>query len=341
MFAAMRVDLRSDTMTLPTPEMRRAMADAELGDDVWGEDPTAQRLEEEAAALLGKERALFVPTGTMANQIAIHLHTRPGDAVIIGEHAHVALYEAGAAAAISGVQFVIAGRGGLFEGRDLEAFARTQDHHPPRARLVAIENTHNRAGGRVWPRSQREGVAEAARRLGFALHVDGARLCHAALACGEPEAALVASYDTVSLCFSKGLGAPVGSVLAGSRAAIEEARFVRKRLGGGMRQVGVLCAAALHALHHHRARLVDDHRRAAALAQALARDGRAEVVTPETNIVLFTPTTKTATDVVAAARAQGVLVAPFGERAVRAVVHLGIDDAAIAHAIDVLARALA
>jgi threonine aldolase len=336
----MLVDLRSDTVTRPTAAMRAAMAQAEVGDDIYREDPTARRLEEEVAALLGKEAALFVPSGTMANQIAMQLHLRPGDEVIVGEHAHVVLYESGALAALAGAQHVVVGRGGLFDAHDLDA-AIARDYYAPRTRLVALENTHNRAGGRVWPQAQVEAVCARAREHGLATHLDGARIWNAAIATGRSEQDLARPFDTVAACFSKGLGAPVGSAIAGSHDAMREALRIRKRMGGGMRQVGILAAAALHALAHHRARLDEDHAHARELASGLAAAGyRVEPV--ETNIVLFTPPTSATVcapaELAERARQAQVLVSPFGPTQLRAVTHLDVDGARIARAVEVLGR---
>lgn len=337
----MLVDLRSDTVTRPTAEMRRAMHEADVGDDVWGEDPTARRLEERAAEILGKDAALFVPSGTMANQIAVMLHCSRGDEAIVGKNAHLRLYESAGAAAWAGTQLVEAGETGLFDVAELDLCIQPDDSHAPRTRLCAIENTHNRSGGRVWPLAQLERVTARARARGLALHLDGARIWNAAAALGVPEATLAAPFDTVSACFSKGLGAPVGSVVAGSRALVREAHRLRKRLGGGMRQVGFLCGAALYAIDHHRTRLGTDHARARRLVEGLvgAPGLRADPRTVETNIVVFGADDPRG--VAERARADGVLVAPFGAGAVRAVTHLDVDDAGIVRAIEVLRRAAA
>lgn len=334
------IDLRSDTLTKPSSAMRRIMAEADVGDDVWGEDPTAKRLEARAAELLGKEASLFVPSGTMANQIAVMLHARAGDEIIVSRHAHIRLYETGGPAALAGVQLVEVGEGGFYGPADVDAVLHPPDIHAPRTVAIAIENTHNRAGGRVWPLEALDSVTAHARQKGLAVHVDGARLWNAAAALGVPEARLVAGADTVSACFSKGLGAPVGSVIAGTAAHIAEARRLRKRLGGGMRQVGILCAAALYALDHNRALIEADHRRARTLALGIAEiPGLSiDLGTVETNIVIFrAPDPKGLTARLAEA---GVLVAPFGPGAVRAVTHLDIDDAGIARALSAL-RSLA
>lgn len=330
----MIVDLRSDTVTRPTVAMRRAMADAEVGDDIYREDPTVRRLEETVASLLGKEAALFVPSGTMANQIAIRLHCGPGDQIVVGEHAHVVLYESGAMGA-AGVQHVVAGRGGFFTSDELEG-AISSAYWEPRTRAVAIENTHNRAGGRVWSLDAARAVCATARARSLATHVDGARLWHAAIATGTSEAAIVLGFDTVAVCFSKGLGAPIGSAVAGSRAAMDEALRLRKRLGGAMRQAGIVAAGALHALTHHRERLVEDHDNARRLADGLERGG-ASTVAPETNIVLFTPPGGLSpSQLCEAAAREGVLVSPFGPTQVRAVTHLDVDADAIRRALAVL-----
>lgn len=334
----MIVDLRSDTVTRPTEAMRRAIAAAEVGDDVYREDPNVRRLEEEVAGLLGKEAALFVASGTMANQTAMQLHLGPGDEVLVGEHAHVVLYESGALGAIAGAQHAIVGQGGFFRADDLER-AIARDYYAPRTRLVALENTHNRAGGRVWPQIEVLEVCARARAHGLATHLDGARLWNAAVATGSSEQTLAAPFDTVAVCFSKGLGAPVGSAICGSADAMREALRVRKRMGGGMRQAGLLAAGALHALAHHRARLADDHANARALAGRLLEAGY--LVEPvETNIVLFGPRAGAPTPVEVAerARAEGVLVSPFGPSRLRAVTHLDVDGVGVARAGDVLAR---
>jgi threonine aldolase len=336
------IDMRSDTVTQPTRGMRAAMADAEVGDDVYGEDPTVNRLEADTAALLGKEAALFVPSGTMANQIALQCLTRPGDEVIVGEEAHLEADESGAGAAWAGVQFRVAGKGGLFTAADLERAHRAPDYHAPRSALVAIENTHNRAGGRVFPEADVKAIVARARALGLALHLDGARLWNAAIASKRTEAELAAPFDTVSVCFSKGLGAPIGSAIAGDKAAMEAARRFRKMFGGGMRQAGVLAAAALYALEHHRARLADDHARALELGAALGDvSPRARVVAVETNQVAVDTAHAPAERLVEAAAKRGVLVGAMGPHRTRAVVHLDVSDAQLAEAKRALVEAVA
>ncbi|MBK7399148.1 MAG: low-specificity L-threonine aldolase [Myxococcales bacterium] len=323
------VDLRSDTVTKPTAAMRAAMASAEVGDDVYGEDPTVRRLEEQVAGLLGKERGLFVPSGTMGNQLAILVHCKKGDEVVVGEGSHSVWYESGGGAALAGVQFAIAGQGGLFDEAALLAAIKPSDYYYPRTSLVALEDTHNRAGGRVWPRGQVERVLAAARARGLATHLDGARLWNACVASERTPAERAAGFDSVTVCLSKGLGAPVGSVLCGSADFVKAAHRYRKMLGAGMRQVGVLAAAGLHALEHHRARLADDHAHARALAEQLVAGGlRVDLATVETNIVQIDLDVD-ADPVLARARAAGVLVGASGPRRLRAVTHLDVDAAAV------------
>ena len=349
------IDLRSDTVTRPTPAMREAMARADVGDDVLGDDPTVRALEEEVARIVGKEAALFVSSGTMGNQLAIATQTRPGDEVVVGEWAHPVLYESAAGAALSGVQFQVAGRGGLFTAEEIEAAVQPPVYWAPRTSLVAIENTHNRAGGRVWPVSQVASVVERARSLGLALHLDGARIWNAAVALSTEVATLCRGFDTVSVCFSKGLGAPVGSAFCGTRALVEEARRFRKRWGGGMRQVGIVAAGALHALVHHRARLAEDHANARALALGVAKTEGAHVAmgAVETNIVNIdveareggsaaSPEGRDLAGAVAEhAKAMGVLISASARGRLRAVTHLDVTRRDIDTTVEVLARAIA
>jgi threonine aldolase len=335
------IDLRSDTVTRPTLAMREAMARADVGDDVLGDDRTVHALEEEVARLTGKEAALFVTSGTMGNQLAIATQTRPGDDVIVGEGAHPVLFEAGAGAALSGVQFSVAGRGGFYTADDLEAAVHPRVYWAPRTSLMSIENTHNRGGGRVWPQLWAQAATRRARELGLATHLDGARVWNASAATGVAVAVLCADFDTVSVCFSKGLGAPVGSAFCGSRALVEQARRLRKRWGGGMRQAGILAAAAQHALAHHRDRLVDDHANAKALAAALvaAPGVHVDVASVETNIVNI-DVDAAAEAVAREACALGVLVQAVGPRRLRAVTHLDVQRPAVDTAAEILARAV-
>jgi len=338
------IDLRSDTVTRPTPAMRRAMLEAEVGDDVLGDDPTVLRLQERIAGILGKEAACFVPSGTMANQAAIRAHTEPGDEIIAHEFSHIYNYEGGAPAALSGCSLRFArGERGLFGPEEIDALTRPIDNHAPRTRLVVIENTNNTGGGAVWPLSLVHAVAERARARGLRLHLDGARLWNACAASGVSPADYAAPFDSVSTCFSKGLGAPVGSAVAGSREFVTRVFRFRKMFGGAMRQSGILAAAALYALDHHRERLVEDHANAKALARGLAGTGR-YVIDPEhveTNIVYFETrgTGRTAERVAAAAAAEGVLILATGPNRLRAVTHLDVSRLQIEQAIAVLGRA--
>ena len=333
------VDLRSDTVTRPTAEMRRAMAEAEVGDDVYGEDPTVARLEATVAERLGKEAAVFVPSGVMGNQIAIRVHTRPGDEAVVAERSHIYHYEGGAPAALWGVQLrPVGGASGVLTVADVEAVVQGANDWEARTRLVCLENTVNKAGGVAVRPEVMAPVAGAARAHGLALHLDGARLWNASVALGESEADLSAPFDTVNVCLSKGLGAPVGSVLAGTRDAMREARRARKLLGGGMRQAGVLAAAGLVALGH-RSRLADDHARAERLGDAIeARTPFRLVRRPQTNIVLFDTPGRPAAGVVAALAEAGVLASAFGPETVRLITHLDVSDADVERAIEALVR---
>lgn len=336
------IDLRSDTVTKPTPAMRRAMAEAEVGDDVFGDDPTVQRLETRVAEVLGKEAALFVPSGAMANQLAVRVHTQPGDEILLDANAHIYFYEAGGPAALSGVMCrCLAGTRGVFTGADVKAALRPADVHFPPTRLVCVENTHNRGGGKVWPLDRLAEVAATARQHGLKLHLDGARLWNASVASGVPEREYAALFDTVSVCFSKGLGAPVGSALTGPRELIERARRFRKQFGGGMRQAGIIAAGALHALENHRERLAEDHANARRLATALAETPGIEIdpATVETNLVYFRVTRGPAADLVASLKAAGVLVLASGPDTIRAVTNLEVSAADIETAIAALRAA--
>jgi threonine aldolase len=327
------VDLRSDTVTQPTPAMRAAMADAEVGDDVYGEDPTVTALETEVADLLGHEAALFVPSGSLGNQLGIRLLVAPGYELVCDSLAHVARAELGAAAVFAGVTFRTwkATRGRLDVDAIAELIAPDAGPYLVSTAAIAIENTHNFGGGTVQPADEVSAVAELARRHGLGLHLDGARLWNAHVATGRPLRELAAGFDTVSVCLSKGLGAPVGSVLVSSAERIVEARVWRKRYGAGMRQVGILAAAGRYALAHHVERLADDHARAKRLAAALGADP----ATVDTNIVVLDAAG--APIVAAKAREQEVLVSALGPRFLRLVTHLDVDDDGIDRAVDVLA----
>lgn len=331
------VDLRSDTITEPTPEMRRVMAEAPVGDDVFQEDPTIEELERETAKILGKPAALYMPSGTMTNQVALRCHTQPGDEVVMCENAHIYYYECGGPAALSGVMCrLLRTRRGMFTAEDLRAGVRPANLHFPRTKLVCVENTHNRGGGSVWPIAQIAEVAQAARQADLRMHMDGARLWNASAATGIPESEYAGYFDSVSVCFSKGLGAPVGSALAGSEEFIARARRVRKMFGGGMRQAGIIAAGALYALRNHRERLTEDHANARRLAEALACMEGVElnVADVETNIVFCRVTSMPAVDLVARLKSAGVLVLDLGREHIRAVTNLMVDATGIDAAID-------
>jgi threonine aldolase len=335
------IDLRSDTVTRPSAGMRKAIANAEVGDDVFAEDPSVNKLQTDVARILGKEAALFVSSGTMGNQLAIAIHTRPGDEVIVGEGAHPHWYEAGAGAALSGVQFAVAGKGGLFTADEMEERIKPDAYYYPRTTLVSIENTHNRAGGRVFPQADARAIAERARARKLATHLDGARLWNASVALGVPVAELAAPFDTVSVCFSKGLGAPVGSALCGPAPLVARAHRLRKMWGGAMRQAGVLAAAALHALEHNRERLAEDHANARRFAEKLAaaRGVQIDVARVETNIVnvdLEAPVR--AEDVSRMAREAGLAINATGAHRLRAVTHLDVSRADVEAAAAILAE---
>jgi threonine aldolase len=340
-----RIDLRSDTVTLPSADMRQAMAAAPVGDDQYGEDPSVNRLQERIAELLGKEAALFVPSGTMANQIGLKILTRPGDEVVLGQEAHIVWHESGAGAANSGVQFTPVGRGGLFTAADLRAAYKPPGHvvFPPTT-LVAVENTHNRGGGVVFPQQDAVALCTAARELGMASYLDGARLFNAAAASGRKLAELAEPFDLVSVALSKGLGCPVGSVLAGRRAEIARAHRARRMFGGAMRQAGILAAAGLWALDHNIDRLAEDHANARLLAERLGglRGVELDLATVQSNIVIFqmAQNAPDAATIVARALEEGVLVSAFAARTVRAVTHLDVSREQCRRAADLLAAVI-
>ena len=323
------IDLRSDTVTRPTPAMREAMFRAELGDDVYGEDPSVNALEKQVAARLGKEAALFVPSGCMSNQIAVRLHCRPGDELLCETGSHVVLWEAGGPAALSGVTCrTLDGEHGVLSLARLRGELRPDDVHTPATKLVWLENTHNRGGGRVHPIASVAEICAWAHANGVATHLDGARLWNAAVATGVPLTEWASHFDTVSVCFSKGLGAPVGSALCGPHDLIRQARRVRKLFGGAMRQAGFLAAACDYALDHHVERLADDHANARLLADA-ARDHPLMSLKPErvdTNVVWveIDPRLGTARDVAEKLKSHGILVAALGEQMLRFVTHLDV-----------------
>lgn len=344
-------DLRSDTVTHPTEAMKRAMLAAPLGDDVFGDDPTVRALEALVARLLAKEAAMFVPSGVMANQIAVRLHARPGEEGIVHAGSHIFNFEGGAAAALSGVSLrpLASADGTLALAQVTDSLRSSDDPHNAQTRFIAFENTHNGCGGAVVPQDNIRAVAELARGKGIALHLDGARLFNAQVASGMAAGELAAPFDTVSVCLSKGLGAPIGSVLAGPGALLHTGRRYRKLFGGGMRQAGLLAAAGLYALEHHVERLGEDHRRARELAHGLAAIPGI-VLDPEqvqTNLVYFDlhPDSPWAgpegrVRFTEALRARGVLIAGSAAR-LRAVTHLGVDDDGVAQALMVAREVLA
>ncbi|HMG20897.1 MAG TPA: GntG family PLP-dependent aldolase [Kofleriaceae bacterium] len=333
------IDLRSDTVTRPTAAMRKAMAEAEVGDDVYGDDPTVHRLQDRVAELFGTEAALFVPSGTMANQIALRAHTHHGDEIILGRDAHCWRSESGSLAALSGLQTHITADY-TFTAAEVRAACKAgDDPHLALTKVVAIENTHNASGGACWDRAQVTEVIDAAHELGLAAHLDGARLWNAAIAAGVTERELVRGFDSISACLSKGLGAPIGSLIAGGREFIRRCRKLRKMWGGGMRQAGILAAAGLHALDHHRARIADDHANARAFAERLAgaRNVRIDPARVHTNIVMIELDRGSTAAVIAQAREAGVLLGPSGAHRIRAITHLDVDRAAVLRAADVIA----
>jgi threonine aldolase len=335
-------DFRSDTVTRPTAAMRAAMSAAAVGDDVWGEDPTVIELQERVASLLGKEAALFVPSGTMSNLIGVRLHCRPGDAMICEAESHIHYYEQGGYAQVNGVAArALPGKNGLLDLAQLEGLREDDDPHFPRTRLLCLENTHNRGGGRIQPYVLVESLCNWARRRGLRTHLDGARLWNAAVASGIALDKWSQHFDTVNVCFSKGLGAPVGSTIAGERGLIREAVRHRKLFGGGMRQAGVLAAAAIYALEHHLGRLAEDHANANKLAAGLREipGVRLDPETIDTNLVFFhlAPGTLTAAKLVDRLRARGILVGVSGPCSVRAVTHLDVTAGDVQQAIEAVA----
>jgi threonine aldolase len=343
------IDLRSDTCSRPTEAMRSAMASAEVGDDVYGDDPTVKALERETAERLGKADAVYMPTGQMTNQVGIRAHTQPGDAVLFDQNAHVYILEGGAPSAISGVlPRLLPGVRGIFGPEDVSAavgashpFFPSTIPAPPR--LLCIENTHNIGGGAIWPLDKLLAVADTARALGLTRHLDGARLWHATAATGVAEADYAAPFESVSVCFSKALGAPVGSCLAGSAAFVARARRFKQQFGGGFRQAGIIAAGALHALCHHRERLPETHVLAKRFAGGLAQtDG--VVIDPavvETNIVRFELRDCEAGLFVEEAHRRGLHMLPSGPRAVRAVFYLDISSEQTDRALAIVREALA
>ncbi len=340
------IDLRSDTVTKPTSGMREAMARAEVGDDVYGEDPTVNVLEALAAELLGKEAGLFVPTGVMGNQLCIRLHTQPGEEAIIESSAHILRYEGGSASSISGVQLCpVSGTRGLLSPQGVKVAIRRPDLHTPQTTLLCIEQTHNVGGGAVYPLQAIQELAELARRNGMALHLDGARLFNASAKTGVSAGEYAALFDTVTFCLSKGLGAPVGSIIVSDVTRIHKLRRLRKVFGGGMRQAGILAAAGLYALEHHVSRLTEDHDNAQYLAQLLKAIPAVvvDLNSVETNIVMFqVPQSNQSTDqLLESCRKAGVLLNAVGDKFFRVVTHLDVNREDMDTAGQVFARIFA
>jgi threonine aldolase len=336
------VNLHSDTQTQPSEGMRRAIASAEVADEQRGLDPTVNALQERVAELLGHEAALFLPSGTMCNQIAVRLHTRPGDEVILERHAHPVIAESGGPAAHSGVMMQpIDGSGGMFTAAQLSAAVRLHDRYTPRSRLVCVEQTTNYGGGRVWPLRQIRDVLEVAGSHGLRTHLDGARLMNAVVAAGVPASDYASRFTTAWLDFTKGLGAPVGACLAGSEELIEEAWRFKQMMGGALRQAGIVAAAGIYALDHNVERLAEDHENARVLAEGIAelRGASIDPSLVETNIVIFE--VEDPAGVVAALLAEGVEMTQMGPGRIRAVTHMDVDRAGIERALEALRKVLA
>ena len=340
------IDLRSDTVTKPTDEMRKAMARAEVGDDVYGEDPTVNRLQDMAAAMLGKRFALFVPSGTMANQLAIRSQTQPGQEIIVESKSHVVRYEQGAAGALAGVQLHwVIGERGIMTAEQVEAAIRPNDAHSITTALICIENTHNAGGGTIYPLSTIEKIRALAVKHGIPMHLDGARLFNAVAATTLPPTVYAQHFETVSLCLSKGLGAPVGSLLiSNDQRLMDRARRFRRMYGGAMRQAGILAAAGIYALDRHVARLKTDHEHAKKLARQLQHISTIQIAPQhvETNIVIFNIVDehRSPAELVAALKEHGVLINAVGGQSYRAVTHLHITDKQIDEAVAVFAKVL-
>jgi len=337
------IDIRSDTVTMPTPEMRKVMAEADVGDDVYHEDPTINRLEEKGAELMGKEEGIFMPSGTMANACAIMGHCRRGDEVLCGQGAHSFFYETGAGPALAGAQFYTLPGGGMFTAGDMKKAVKPLHFHFPRTSLVCVENTMNKAGGRLWDQDEVDLIVKTAHELNLKAHLDGARIFNAQTASGTPAARLARGFDSVSFCLSKGLGAPVGSVLCGSAEFIHDARRWRKMCGGGMRQAGILAAAGLYALENNVDRLKDDHALAKKFARALADIPAVEIDldTVETNIFgFFVPENIEALDVQEKLKEKGVLINILSEHEIRVVTHMNLSEEDVDEAVDIIKSVL-
>jgi len=336
------IDLRSDTLTKPSEGMRKAMYEAEVGDDVFKEDPTVNKLEEYTAELLGKEGALYVPSGTMANQICINVLTNPGDEVICEADAHIFNYESGSPAMLSGIQLMpVKGRLGVMTTEQVEPLIRPKDaYYMPRTKVIEVENTHNRAGGTIHPIENIIALKELAKKHNLYYHLDGARLWNASVQTGITVKEYASHFDTVSCCLSKGLGAPVGSVIAGTKEFIKEAFRVRKAWGGGMRQVGIIAAAGLYALQNNIERLKEDHRRAKYLAERIndLKNLEINMNSVHTNILLFKPLTMTVSEAMIKCKENGLLVIQGTVDTLRAITHLDVNDDDVENAADILAE---
>jgi threonine aldolase len=333
------IDLRSDTVTKPSQQMRKAMYEAEVGDDVFKEDPTVNKLEEYTAGILGKEAALFVSSGVMGNQICLNILSEPGDEVICDREAHIFNYESASPGRLSGIQiYPLDGKLGVLTAEQVEPYIRTSAYHMPRTKIIEVENTHNRAGGTIWPLENILALKNLVKKYGLYFHLDGARIWNASAETGITPKEYASYFDTVSCCFSKGLGAPVGSLVAGSKEFIKEAYRVRKAWGGGMRQVGILAAAALYAVQNNVERLKDDHRRAKILAERINANPNLEInmQAVQTNILLFKPLKMKSRDGLNICREKGLLLTPGTIESLRAVTHLDVNDDDIEKAADIL-----
>lgn len=333
------IDLRSDTVTKPSPEMRKAMAEAEVGDDVFKEDPSVNKLEDYIADLLGKEAALYVPSGVMGNQLCLNILTDPGDEVICDREAHIFNYESSSPARLSGIQlYPIDGKLGILTPAQVEPYIRTTAYHMPRTKVIEVENTHNRAGGTIWPIENVVALKNLAKKHNLYFHLDGARVWNACVETGLTPKDYAQHFDTVSCCFSKGLGAPVGSAIAGSKELIKEAYRVRKAWGGGMRQVGILAAAALYAVQHNRERLKEDHWRAKHLAERIKENPNLEInmEAVQTNILLFKPLKMSPSEGLKKCKEKGLILTPGTIDSIRAVTHLDVNDSDIENAGNIL-----
>ncbi len=336
------IDLRSDTITKPTDAMRQAMAQAPVGDDVFAEDPTVNLLQQNVAALLGKPAALFVPSGVMSNQLAIKVHTQPGDEVIVEKESHIFNYETAAPSILSNVQLhLILGERGILRASQLAPAVRPSAYYMPRTTLICLENTHNRAGGTIYPIEEIKKIRDFAKALGIRMHLDGARLWNASVATGIPPMEYARYFDSISVCFSKGLGAPVGSALVGAEEMIQRARRFRKILGGGMRQAGIVAAGALYALDHHIDRLREDHDKARLFAERVAANPLAgiDLKYVQTNIVVIdiSQTGKTTAELLDSLRAQNVYLTDANYTSLRAVTHLDVSTDQVLRAADIVA----